>query len=385
MSTPSDHFRPTKVFIHLKALEENYRNVTARLPKNILILAMVKADAYGHGAVEVAKRLAHIGCHAFGVVTVEEGIELREAGIQNPILVQGGLIGSGEKAALAMVRHSLTPVVHSIEAVALLEKVCRQEGLSNPFPIHLKVDTGMTRLGLMPQSLRSCLDCLRTSPSLKLEGIMTHLAFHIDEEFTKSQLALFHEMGRTIQKLMGKIPVWHLANSAEVLQGCSVEFPEAENVWVRPGIMLYGIPPYPEYASADLKPVMSIESKVTLIKNVPEGTPVSYNATFVTKRPSRIGVIPIGYADGIPWNAAKHSPYVLVEKSRCPILGRITMDMIMIDLTDLPEARVGSRVTILGGDSGENLSADQWAAWGETIPYEIVCRISKRVPREYIE
>lgn len=390
MSLLPDHFRPTRVAIHLKALEKNYRTVVRRLPKNAAVLAMVKADAYGHGAVPVAQSFAEAGCRAFGVATVEEGMELRVAGIKQTILVQGGLSGSGEEAARAMRAHRLTPVVHSTSVLTLLESLAAREsdGKScdgKPWPIHLKLDTGMTRLGVTPQALPFCLETLKNSPHLKLEGVMTHLAFRFDEEFTKLQENLFREMGSAVQKVVGKIPVWHLANSAAVLRGGPMlAGVENEECWVRPGIMLYGIPPYPEYATPDLEPVMSISSKIMLIKNVPAGTPVSYNATFVTKRPSRIGVIPIGYADGLPWNAAKAAPYVLVLGKRCPILGRITMDMIMIDLTDHLEAKVGSSVTLIGREGKEILTADDWARWGETIPYEIVCRVSKRMPRDYL-
>lgn len=384
MSLP-DHFRPTRVGIHLKALEKNYRTVLRRLPKNASVLAMVKADAYGHGAVPVAQSLAAAGCRAFGVATVEEGMELRAAGIEQEILVQGGLSGSGEEAARAMRLHRLTPVVHSTSVLTLLESLAARENSFKPWPIHLKLDTGMTRLGVTPQALPFCLETLKNSPHLKLEGVMTHLAFRFDEEFTKSQETLFRKMGSAVQKVVGKIPVWHLANSAAVLRGGPmIAGVESEECWVRPGIMLYGISPYPEYATPELEPVMSIGSKVMLIKNVPAATPVSYNATFVTKRPSRIGVIPIGYADGLPWNAAKAAPYVLVLGKRCPVLGRITMDMIMIDLTDHPEAKVGSPVTLIGSEGKEILTAEDWARWGETIPYEIVCRVSKRMPRAYL-
>lgn len=383
-------FRPTRAEINLAALQANLQQVKAKIPKTCGVIAMVKADAYGHGAVPVAKTIEKSGISAFGVATVEEGVELREAGIKTKILILQGLLGQGEAAAKVLLEHQLTPVIHSVGTLQLwntLSKNSRQ-----PLAVHLKIDTGMTRLGVTLQTLPSILNAFQQSKQVKLEGVLTHLAWQKDQKYTRDQTQLFQEMGEQIQKTLGKIPIWHVANSAAVMSGEPIEFPwtgpprlagEAGQSWVRPGIMLYGIPPYPDYASKiPLQPVMSLVSQIALIKNVPAKTKVSYNCTFETKRPSRIGVIPIGYADGYPLSASNRAE-ILVEGKRAPVIGRVTMDMIMADLTDLPEAHVGSEVVLLGKQGKDAISADQLAGWGETIPYEIVCRVSKRMPRVY--
>ena len=375
--------RPTHAVIDLKALKHNYHEAAKRIPKNCGILCMVKADAYGHGAVPVAKVFETCGAVCLGVATAEEGIELRDAGIKIQILVMGGLWGAGMDAAEAMLANCLTPVVHSAGVIDLLESLGKTT--DKKIAIHLKMDTGMSRLGVTKQALPHLLERLKSSPHLKLEGVMTHLAWRQNAEYTKQQAELFKEMGEQIMETLGAIPVWHIANSAAVMEGEPIQIGRAEKCWVRPGIMLYGIPPYPEFCTkADLQPVMSLASKVALIKHLPPGTKVSYNCTFTTTRPSRIGVIPIGYADGYPWSLANKGE-VLVCGSRCPVLGRVTMDMIMVDLTDLPSAAVGSDVVLLGQQGDQEMSADALAKCAGTIPYEIVCGISKRMPRVYRE
>ena len=380
--------RPTQAIIDLNALKHNYNQVLKQLPKQSKAIAVVKADAYGHGAVPVAKTLVGCGVACFGVATVEEGIVLRQAGIDAQILVLQGLLGMGESAAKVMLEHQLTPVIHTVGTLELWNAlvVSRQSSVvRKELPVHLKIDTGMTRLGITPQALPNFLETFKKCKHLKLEGVMTHLAWRENEEYTAHQIGLFQEMGELIQKTLGKIPVWHVANSAAVMDGSPIEFEWAGEYWVRPGIMLYGIPPYPEYKTkADLKPVMSLVSQIALMKNVPAGTKISYNCTFTTKRPTRIGVVPIGYADGYPWSASGKAE-VLVGGKRVSVLGRVTMDMIMIDLTDSPAEKVGSEIVLMGRQGGEEISADEIAGWTGSIPYEIVCGVSKRMPRVYKE
>lgn len=394
-------FRPTRAIINLKALKHNFSRIIKRIPKGCRLLAMVKADAYGHGVGPIAKTLENLGVAALGVATVEEGVELRQAGIKGKILVMGGLWGQGVEAAKVMLKYGLTPVVHSAGVVQLLEKLALKLKVKGKLHIHLKIDTGMTRLGITLQALPHLLGVLKKSPHLKLEGVMTHLAFRFDTKYTKYQVSIFKKAGEKILTELGKIPVWHIANSAAVIMGNPIEIAGsfaklrttsdairttqyAQRFWARPGIMLYGIPPYPEFAKKiPLQPVMSLVSQVSLLKNVPKGTRVSYNGTFTTKRPSRIAVIPIGYADGYPWSASGRAQ-VLVEGRRCPVLGRVTMDMIMVDVTDCRKVQVGSEVVLLGRQGGEEIRADDLSRWAGTIAYEIVCRISKRMPRIYL-
>ncbi|OGQ47159.1 MAG: alanine racemase [Deltaproteobacteria bacterium RIFCSPLOWO2_02_FULL_46_8] len=376
-------FRPTHAVIDLAALKHNYHEVVKKIPKQICILPMVKADAYGHGAIPIAKTLASCGAVCLGVATVEEGIELREAGIKTKILVMGGLLGSGEEAAKAMLQYCLTPVVHSAGVVDLLDALAKKQGVQ--IVIHLKLDTGMSRMGITPPSLPNLLEKLKNATSLQLEGVMTHLAWRQNAEYTEYQTHLFEGMVDQVKEVLGPFPILHIANSASVLSGEPIHFSKSFQYWVRPGIMLYGIPPYPDFAGrANLKPVLSLKSKIALIKHVPSGTKISYNCTFTTTRSSCIGLISVGYADGYPWSASNKGE-VLVEGKRAKVLGRVTMDMILVDLTDLPEAKVGSDVVLLGGNAETQISADELAEWAGTIPYEIVCRLSKRIPRIYFD
>lgn len=375
------NFRPTQAVIDLSALRRNAEAVRKRLPAGCGVLAMIKADAYGHGAVPVAHALTALKTEAFGVATLEEGIELRENGIGTPILVMGGLMGGGGEAARALVAHRLTPVIHSPDPINALEAAARS---SEKVKIHLKIDTGMTRMGALPSLVPKILEGVKNSPHLELEGVMTHLAYHMDVKYTKDQTERFRTMGESIQKTFGKIPVWHLANSAAVMEGEPIEGGFLGKCWARPGIMLYGIPPYPDYAGKlKLEPVMSLVSKVVLIKTIPSGTKVSYSCTFETRRKSRIALVPVGYADGYPW-AVSNRGAVLIAGKRCPVLGRVTMDMTMVDLTDCEEARIGSDVVLMGRQGDQTISADELAEWAGTIAYEIVCRVSKRMPREYL-
>lgn len=376
------NFRPTHAVIDLEALRHNYQEVTKRLPKKTGVLTMVKADAYGHGAVPIAKTFEACGAACLGVATVEEGVELRQAGIRTKILVMGGLWGAGKEAAEALLKNCLTPVVHSTGVIELLSQYA-QRTTHDVIHVHLKIDTGMSRLGITLQALPQVLETLKKNPQVKLEGVMTHLAWRQNKEYTAQQTKVFKEAGAKVLEALGKVPIWHIANSAAVIEGSPIECPWAGQYWVRPGIMLYGIPPYPEFFSkANLKPVMSLKSKVALMKNVPAGTKVSYNCTFTTKRASCIGVVPIGYADGYPWSVSNKA-HVLVLGKRVSVLGRVTMDMIMIDLTDLPSAKVGDEVVLLGAQGKEEINADELAGWAGTIPYEIACRVSKRMPRIY--
>ena len=343
---------------------------------------MVKADAYGHGAVPVAKTLVDSGFVALGVATAEEGIELREAGIQTPILVMGGLWGLGRPALQEMIRAELTPVVHSVEVLSLIEDAAQK--LKQHLKAHLKIDTGMSRLGITLQALPNLLEVWQKSPHVTLEGVMTHLAWRDNAEHTRFQIEQFEIAAHKIQSALGKIPVWHVANSAAVIAGDPITFSFPGEYWVRPGIMLYGAAPYSEWEGKfPLKPVMELQSKVALIKQVPAGTKISYNATFTTSRASRLAVIPIGYADGYPW-ACANKGQVLIRGRRHPILGRVTMDMIIVDVTDGP-IQVGDAVVLLGEQGSEKISADEIAQWAGTIAYEILCGVSKRMPRSYLE
>ena len=374
-------FRPTWARIDLNALACNYDALKARLPANVGIMAMVKADAYGHGAVEVSRVLEEKGVCSLGVATVEEGIELRKGGISSKILVMGGLMGVGFPASEMMVEADLTPVVHSADVLNSLNQAAARADCI--IGIHLKIDTGMSRLGVRPEYLSSILDELARCDSLVVEGVMTHLADAGDEAISTKQMELFLSCRNEIEDALGEVPIWHVANSAAVLSGDSVGVTGVERVWVRPGLALYGGVEDGDVDVSDLKPVMNIESKIVLLKRVPEGTSVSYCGTFTTTRRSRLAVVPIGYADGYPWSASGKA-YALVHGKRVPIVGRVTMDMVVLDVTDCDNVAVGDGVVLLGRQGKEEITLEDVAEWSSTIAYEILCRVSKRMPRTYM-
>lgn len=383
MESHTPFFRPTCATIDLGALAWNYRTLKKNLPDDASILAMVKADAYGHGAVPVARKLVECGAVALGVATVEEGMELRNAGIREQIIVMGGLMGMGSPASGMMVGAGLTPVVHSAEVIDFLEAVAASA--KKRMAVHLKVDTGMSRLGARPEALPRLLDRLSQCKWIYVEGVMTHLANAADRKFSSQQTKVFVESKGLIESKLGPVDLWHIANSTAILRGEPVVIPGSKRCWVRPGIALYGATngvALPKGVA--LKPVMALESGVALLKHIPEGTPVSYGCTFVAKRPSYIAIVPIGYADGYHL-ALSGKAEVLIGGVRCPVVGRVTMDMIMADVTDLKKVSVGDSVVLMGHQGNEYVGVEELAKKCDTISYEIFCGISKRMPRIYKE
>lgn len=388
--THSPQFRPTWAQISRAALLHNVALVRAQCGPAVGVVAMIKADAYGHGAAQVGAWLDTAGVSALGVATIEEGIELREAGARAPIVVMGGLMGGGVAAARATVAHGLTPVLHAADGLRALAEAA--VGTATPLAFHLKIDTGMTRLGLRPEQVPAFLTLLADCPALRLTGVMTHFAEANTDAARAEQCARFTAAAAAIRARVAGPLSWHLANSAAVLRH-SADAPTActpfalqpgDHFWVRPGIMLYGIAPFPEdEGRLPLQPVMSLHSRIILAKSVPVGTKVSYGGTWTATRPSRLGTIPVGYADGYPWGAVGHA-HVLVRGMAVPVVGRITMDMVVCDLTDCGTAQVGDEVVFLGRQGANALRAEEIARWCHTIPYEIPCRVSKRVPRVYI-
>lgn len=344
-------------------------------------MGMVKADAYGHGAVQISRVLSELGVAALGVATVEEGLELRESAIRTPILVLGGLMGIGTAAAGMMVGANLTPVVHSAEVLDFLEATAHAAGKKTG--IHLKIDTGMTRLGVMPSALPHFLNKLKQNSSLRLDGVMTHFAMAEDHEYTSHQIEIFKECIRQVEDIMGAIPIWHSANSAGIVEDEFFTGAASGEHWVRPGAALYGAGSRLVVEKMKTKPVMMLKTKVVMIKTVPAGTKISYGCTFETKRASRIGIMPIGYADGYPYGLSNKAE-VLVRGNKAPVVGRVTMDMTMVDLTDLNESHVGDEVVLMGSQNGSKIMCEDIAEWAGTIPYEILCGISKRMPRNYL-
>lgn len=380
MSSKKPLFRPTWATIDLAALAHNYEVIRRHLPKRIGIMAMIKADAYGHGAVQVASALEKCDVRAFGVATVEEGAELRESGITKQIVVMGGLMGAGEPASKIMINLALTPVVHSRGILESLESDAARAG--KKIGVHLKIDTGMSRLGVRPESLKSILDGIKASPHLYVDGVMTHLAEGDQDEPSQEQLRRFIECRVQVEAELGPIKIWHIANSAACLRGEPIDIPGAAEAWARPGLALYGDCNGFKFDKCNLKPVMGLVSQAVLIKRVPAGTRVSYGGTFTTERASRLGIVPIGYADGYPWSVSGKAK-VLIRGKRVPVIGRVTMDMIIIDITDVDDVAINDEVVLLGRQGDAEVSLHELADWAGTIPYEILCGISKRMPRIY--
>ncbi len=365
---------PTVVEIHHQALRYNYRQLKKRIPANVKTLCVVKSNAYGHGAASVSRVLQEEGADFFGVGTIDEALELREAGVKRPILILLGLL---EDHFDALVRYQFTPVIYDLKTAERLHLFLSQKGKS--LSIHVKVDTGMTRLGVLPKEVGSFCERLKRFSSLVPAGLMTHLADAEDDTFTVRQLKRFEEARREFQKYFPRAQILHTANSQAVIDRRISA--KNEDLMVRLGIALYGAYPSEKARKRiELKPVLSWKTRIVTLKRIPSQTPVSYGRTFRTKKESLIGVLPVGYADGYMRILSNRSR-VLVHGKKIPIVGRVCMDMVMVDVTKVPQAKVGDEVVLIGSQGKERITAEDLAAEAKTISYEIFCRIAERIPR----
>lgn len=373
--------RPTTAFIDLDAIRYNYLQLKKQLAEGVHILAVVKADAYGHGAVQAAKTLEEIGCRYFGAAILEEAIELRDAGIKSDIIILGGIYNNQVEDT---VKYNLTPVVFDSETVISLNNLVpagfKQGTAKGKIKIHVKIDTGMGRLGLLPHQIAGFFKGLKDLKNIEIEGVLTHLA-EIDEDersFSGGQMDLFLK-AIDIIKGMGFDPLFkHIANSA-----ATVNLPSTHFNLVRPGIMLYGSYPVKILKKViDLKPVMRLTTRIIQIKKIPIGHSVSYGRQFVADRETIIATVPIGYGDGYPRHLSNKGE-MLVRGARAKVAGVVCMDLTMLDVTDIKDVCEGDEVTVIGRDGGEEIAVEEIAEKAETIPYEILCGINKRVPRKY--
>ncbi len=371
--------RPTWAEIDLDALASNLRVIRQTVGPDVKVMAAVKANAYGHGAVECARRLEAEGVDWFGVALPEEGVELRSAGITKPILCLGGLWKGQEAVCL---HESLTPVVYRPDMIESLDRAARDHGVVAD--VHLKVDTGMGRLGVRSEALPEFCDTLARSQNLHLDGLMTHLAAADDpnrKDFTRTQLDRFAEAASILRE-RGFTPTHlHGANSA-----AAFAVPESRGNMVRPGATLYGfsrdvLPP--NIPAPPLRPVMSVHSRIMLLKQVDKGEKLGYDCTFETTRESLIATIPIGYDDGYQ-RALSNRGRVIVRGKFAPVVGRVSMDLTLIDVTDVAGVSLDDQVTLLGRESELVITAEDVAELAGTISYEIACGISNRVPRVYL-
>jgi alanine racemase len=373
--------RPTWVEISLSKLRRNYDRVR-KLAGARRVMAVIKADAYGHGAVPTARCLAACGVDWFGVATVEEALELREAGVAQPILLLGGLYMSDPAH---LVEYQLTPTVSSTARLDTYAECA--ERLGKPIEFHLKVDTGIGRLGLPLDRLGAFLQHYRELRGLELAGFFTHLASAEDLVATQNdeQAARFQSALEAL-RASGIDPKWtHVSNSAALWVGLT--FPE--NL-VRVGALLFGYcmpivaPPGREAPKHEpLEPVLTFKSRVVYLKDVPTGTPLGYGGAFHTRRPSRIATVPVGYADGLSRGLSNRGR-TIVRDRYARIVGNISMDLTLLDVTDVPGADVGDEVILLGSSPHCSITALEIARELSTVPYEILCSIGKRVPRVYV-
>lgn len=368
--------RPSWAEIDLDALAHNLRVIRNRVGFKVQVLAAVKANAYGHGAVECARRLESEGVDWFGVALPEEGIELRKAGIGRPILCLGGFWSGQEAACL---REHLTPVVYGFDMIESLDRAAFDA--KTTADVHVKIDTGMGRLGVRESELPRFITRLKSFQNIRVDGLMTHLAAADDdahEEFTKHQLEKFEEAVRVFRE-HGFSPTFiHAANSAGTFAHARAE----ENM-VRPGGTLYGFVRDVLPSSVDtppLRPVMSLHSRVMLLKQVSKGEKLGYGCTFETKRDSLIATIPIGYDDGYR-RALSNRGRVIVRGQFAPIVGRVSMDLTLIDVTDVSGVALNDQATLLGSQGDLMITAEELGELAGTISYEITCGISNRVPR----
>ena len=374
--------RPTWVEISLSKLRRNYQRIR-ELAGARQVMAVIKADAYGHGAVPVARCLAECGVDWFGVATVEEALELRAAGIQQPMLLLGGLYMSDPAH---LIEYRLTPSLSSTMRLDTYAECARRYG--RPIEFHLKVDSGLGRLGLPLDRLTAFVEHYRELAGLQLKGFFTHLASA--EDMVASQT---DEQGQRFSTALDELrrlevePAWiHVSNSAALLTGR--KFPE--NL-VRIGALLYGycmplvVSPGQELPQApEFEPILTFKSRVVYMKDVPSGTPLGYGAAFHARRPSRIATVPVGYADGLS-HALSNRGYAIVRGRRARIVGSISMDLSLLDVTDIPGTNIGDEIILIGQSDHCSITAIENAQLLDTVPYEVLCSIGKRVPRIYVD
>ncbi len=363
--------RPAWADVDLDALVANLRHVRQRVAP-ARVLAVIKAGAYGHGAVPVARALEGEGVDWLGVALVEEGADLRRGGVEAPVLVLG--VAQPEQLPLFR-RYRLTPTVSSLEQLEMWLAWSSGGGGARQ-PIHLKIDTGMTRLGLDVGEAAAALARLRRSAGLELAGLLSHLADAdlLESEHNLRQVGRFDQLRALLLPAERERVLCHLANSAGALH-----HPPSRHDLVRLGLALYGLDP--ALRESGLRPVMSVRARIVVLREVASGVALSYGGRRVTERPSRIAVVPVGYADGYSWRLSDRAE-ALLHGRRVPVAGSVSMDMTLLDVTD-SEARLGDEVTLLGRQGEEEITAAELARIAGTLPYEILCLLGLRLPRRY--
>jgi len=359
--------------VDLGAIARNYGRLKSRVGERVAVIPVVKADAYGHGAVPVARRLEREGARMFAVAIAEEGLELRRAGVAGEIL----LLNVSDPSDLALHRaYGLTPSLRDLAQAEAFARAAQE--LAAPLPVHVNFDTGMGRLGIQPEETGALIEILRSAPRLALSGVFAQLS-SAEEPASPATPVEIRGLSNAVAALRaaGVEPgLVHLANSAGVLA-----HPDSHFDAVRPGLALYGVLPSERFAEEDLEPAMTLTTRVLSVRRVAPGIPLGYGGTFVTRRPSTIAVLPIGYHDGLRRSFSGRVS-VLLRGREAPIVGAVSMDLTLVDATD-SGASPGDPVVCLGSDAGLRLTAWDLARAAGTIPYEILCGIGPRVVRAY--
>jgi alanine racemase len=376
---PVEHPRPTRAEIDLAALAGNLRRMKALVGRGVRIMAVVKADAYGHGAVRCARKLEEEGVDWFGVAIPEEGAELRHAGITRPILCLGSIWPGQEQM---VVEDQVTPVLFSERVARSLNSYAKERGRT--LDVHIKIDTGMGRVGVRWDRVGGVISLLSELSNLRVSGLMTHFASaedHAQDLFTATQIERFDGVVRQFRDAGHEPEYLDLANSPG-----TIAHPESRGNMVRLGGALFGLLDdimHPDAERPKLQAVMSLRSRIANIKDIPARETLGYGRTFETKRDSRIALVPVGYADGYP-RALGNKGEACLRGTTAPIVGRVSMDWTLLDVTDIPEASVDDEVTLIGTDGESSVSAAGIAQLVGTIGYEITCGIGPRVPRVFI-
>ncbi len=375
--------RPTYAEIDLSALKHNFQLIRSLIPHQTDILAVVKADAYGHGFMDISRELEDLGVNAFGVAFLAEGIQLRKSGCDRPILLLGGVYPGQERKCIG---YNLSTVIFSLEQAQALNQAASAGKLFRRAQVHLKVDTGMGRLGIPHADVPRFLTELKKLRCIDLEGLISHFstADELDESgrnFTRLQGERFARALSEIRTAGFSPRYIHIANSAAALLG---NIPDCN--LIRPGITMYGALPSSDFqGKLDLKPVMRLKSCVAMLKWVEPGAAISYARRYTAAERTLIASVPVGYADGYP-RALTNRGEVLIRGQRATVAGTVCMDWIMLDVTGIEGVAVGDTVTLMGpDDDGHCVHAEELAVWADTIPYAIFCGISKRVPRVYLK
>ncbi len=379
------HHRATRAEINLKAFKHNLQNLKTVLGSKTDIMAVIKADAYGHGALPCAKAAIESGVGYLGAGVIEEGIELRKNGIKGPVLILGGIFPD---EVTDLVHHNLSTILHTSHLAEALSKEGKKQ--DKTVNIHIKVDTGMNRLGILPENLLALTEKISSLPNLKIEALSTHFSSADDEDLsiTNQQIELFKKTLNKLKETGITPPLTHLANTSALFR-----FAESHSTMVRPGLILYGALPSPILNPVvqnfcqnenleSFEPVMQWKSRIILLKSVQKGQALSYSRKYFTQKDSYIATLPIGYADGLPRRLSNNME-VLVKGRRVPQVGTICMDMILIDVSEVPDVQIGEEVVIFGKQGDEVIQVEELAQKANTIPYEILCNVGKRVPRTY--